>query len=313
MRTRWPIIDILCSDGWRLNSTRSPLMRWRSTLSPSSSRRSLAARMYARLMRRPSSRMMNLAPVSPGGGCGPLSTRPCSFSMLNGVTVSGNVKFSAMDHGTPSSSMPMLGSPVMTVRAEKSTRLPMRLPRMRPSLDLSRWLIDLIGRPDFCMLGGWPGSVLSKYVVMWYCTSWLNSLMMCCGAPDWSWRRSWLLARVISASLCVRSSSHRALESIITAGRTGGGGTGSTVRIIHEGRVNSVLKPSTRASSSEMRRRMSKHRSADSSWRRSPVSGPSSSFLGLGNSHMIFMPSRRYCGCGAPVASSMRLLAHMPT
>jgi len=42
-----------------------------------------------------------------------------------------------MVQGTPSSSMPMLGSPVITVRAEKSTRLPMRLPRMRPDLPFS--------------------------------------------------------------------------------------------------------------------------------------------------------------------------------
>ena len=67
------------------------------------------------------------------------------FSMLKGVTASGKVRLRAMLHGTPSSSMPMLGSPVMTVRAEKSTRLPIRLPRMRPSLPLSRWLMDLMG------------------------------------------------------------------------------------------------------------------------------------------------------------------------
>lgn len=45
-----------------------------------------------------------------------------------------------MDQGTPSSSMAMLGSPLMTVRAEKSTRLPIRLPRTRPSLPYDgRW------------------------------------------------------------------------------------------------------------------------------------------------------------------------------
>jgi hypothetical protein len=34
MRTLWPIILILCRLGCRLNSTRSPFCRWRSTLSP---------------------------------------------------------------------------------------------------------------------------------------------------------------------------------------------------------------------------------------------------------------------------------------
>jgi hypothetical protein len=50
----------------------------------------------------------------------------------------------------------MFGSPVMTVRAEKSTRLPMRLPRMRPLLPLSRSLMDLMGRPDFWLDLGMP-------------------------------------------------------------------------------------------------------------------------------------------------------------
>ena len=53
-----------------------------------------------------------------------------------------------MLHGTPSSWMLMLGSGVITVRAEKSTRLPMRLPRMRPSLAFRRAVMDLMGRPE---------------------------------------------------------------------------------------------------------------------------------------------------------------------
>ena len=67
--------------------------------------------------------------------------------MLNSLTTSGNVRFMAMRRGTPSSSMLMLGSGVMTVRAEKSTRLPMRLPRMRPSLWPKRSLMVLKRRP----------------------------------------------------------------------------------------------------------------------------------------------------------------------
>ena len=41
--------------------------------------------------------------------------------------------------------MEMFGSPEMTVRAEKSTRLPIRLPLTRPSFPFSLWLIDLMG------------------------------------------------------------------------------------------------------------------------------------------------------------------------
>jgi hypothetical protein len=73
------------------------------------------------------------------------------LSMLKGVTISGYVKFSAIDRGTPTWLMLMLGSGVITVRAEKSTRLPIRLPRIRPSFPRKRCRIDLIGRPDRCV------------------------------------------------------------------------------------------------------------------------------------------------------------------
>ena len=48
-----------------------------------------------------------------------------------------------------------------------------------------------------------------------------------------------------------------AAESIITLGLTGGGGTGSTVRIIQSGLEYLTLKPSASQSSSDMRRRIS--------------------------------------------------------
>ena len=60
MRTRWPIIDILCSEGWRLNSTMSPFWRWRSTRKPYSRWRSASRRTKRRSRRWPSSRTMNL-------------------------------------------------------------------------------------------------------------------------------------------------------------------------------------------------------------------------------------------------------------
>lgn len=68
--------------------------------------------------------------------------------MLYGVTVSGYVRFKAILQGTPSWSMLMVGSGVMTVRAEKSTRLPIKLPLIRPSFALSLLHIDLMGLPD---------------------------------------------------------------------------------------------------------------------------------------------------------------------
>ena len=76
---------------------------------------------------------------------------PPHLSMLKGVTSSGKVRFWAMLRGTPTWSMRRFGSGVMTVRPEKSTRFPIRLPRIRPSLPFRRCLIDLSGRPDFCV------------------------------------------------------------------------------------------------------------------------------------------------------------------
>ena len=43
------------------------------------------------------------------------------------------------------------------------------------------------------------------------------------------------------------------VPSIVTEGRTGGGGTGSTVRIIQSGRAYLTLKPNASQSSSLMR------------------------------------------------------------
>mgnify|MGYP006964535239 CR=1 FL=1 len=71
--------------------------------------------------------------------------------MLNGVTISGKVRFCAMVRGTPTWSIDRLGSGVITARAEKSTRFPIKLPLTRPSLLFSLCFTDLRGRPDFCM------------------------------------------------------------------------------------------------------------------------------------------------------------------
>lgn len=72
-----------------------------------------------------------------------------NLSILNGVTRSGKVIFCAMDLGTPTWSILKLGSGVMTVLAEKSTRFPIKFPLTRPSFPFSLCLTDFSGRPDF--------------------------------------------------------------------------------------------------------------------------------------------------------------------
>jgi hypothetical protein len=61
------------------------------------------------------------------------------------VTVSGKVRFIAIDFGTPSSSRLRLGSGDTTVLAEKSTRFPIIFFLNLPSFPLNRSLIDFIG------------------------------------------------------------------------------------------------------------------------------------------------------------------------
>lgn len=59
-----------------------------------------------------------------------------------------------MVRGTPTWSIDKLGSGVMTARAEKSTRFPIKFPLIRPSLLFSLCFTDFKGRPDFCMACG---------------------------------------------------------------------------------------------------------------------------------------------------------------
>ena len=98
------------------------------------------------------------------------------------------------------------GSPVMTVRAEKSTRFPIKFPRTRPSLAFNLSEMDLRGRPDFCMALGTPGSVLSITVTTWNCNIFTSSSITCAAAPDCSLRRSCAFVFTMSHNLCVTSS-----------------------------------------------------------------------------------------------------------
>jgi hypothetical protein len=62
-----------------------------------------------------------------------------------------------------------LGSAVMTVRPEKSTRFPIRLPRMRPSFPRSRWRIVLSTLPDLCFSCSELARSLSKKLAIFSC------------------------------------------------------------------------------------------------------------------------------------------------
>ena len=107
--------------------------------------------------------------LQPGYRYAPLRTRACSAVRLNSVTTSGKVSLWAMICGTPSWSRSRFGSGVMTDRAEKFTRLPLRLPRMRPSLPLIRLFTHLSARPERCCATGRPWCVLSVSTATWYC------------------------------------------------------------------------------------------------------------------------------------------------
>ena len=87
--------------------------------------------------------------------------------MFFGVTSSGIVKSLATFNGIPTWSILILGSLVITERAEKSTRLPIRLYLIRPSFALILSDIDFVGLPpvlnsDF----GKDADSLSKYVAI---------------------------------------------------------------------------------------------------------------------------------------------------
>jgi len=160
MRAMWHIMLILCRVGWRLKSTPSPSIMWRCTMSP----------LYSTMLSRSAYRSEMFSPplrsriFAPGYSSGPLRTSLVSMRRFMSFTTTGFVMFFAILRGTPSSLMERLGSGVMTDRAEKSTRLPMRLPRTRPPLPFRRSLMDLSGRPERWATGAAPGMLLSTSV-----------------------------------------------------------------------------------------------------------------------------------------------------
>ena len=123
----------------------------------------------------------------------------------------------------------------MTVRLEKSTRLPDSEPRKRPSLPFSLCVRVLSGLPERWCAWGIPETSLSKYVVVWYWSRSTRSCTMRGGVPAslLSFRR-WF-TRIISTILWVRSSSDLMPVSSIMEGRTVTGGTGSACSTNHSG------------------------------------------------------------------------------
>mgnify|MGYP000867847838 CR=1 FL=1 len=57
-----------------------------------------------------------------------------------------------------------LGSGVITLLADLSTRFPIRLPLTRPPLPFNLSLIDFNGRPERCATDATPGILLSTCV-----------------------------------------------------------------------------------------------------------------------------------------------------
>mmetsp|Transcript_8521 Transcript_8521/g.15757 ORF Transcript_8521/g.15757 Transcript_8521/m.15757 type:complete len:204 (-) Transcript_8521:41-652(-) len=130
------IIDTLWRDGCLLNNTTSPSWRCLSTISPNSRFSAMRLRFaYLSSIRAPFDFSCTI--FAPGCLFGPFLTAFLRRFMLCFVTRSGYVQIIAHSTGTPTSSTERFGSGEITVREEKSTRLPLRFPRKRPCLPLS--------------------------------------------------------------------------------------------------------------------------------------------------------------------------------
>mmetsp|Transcript_21938 Transcript_21938/g.54256 ORF Transcript_21938/g.54256 Transcript_21938/m.54256 type:complete len:285 (-) Transcript_21938:948-1802(-) len=235
MRARCAMMDILCRDGWRLNKTTSPSCRCRSTMSPNLS--SDATRRRSPYFRYCVPPLLNLTKLAPGCRFMPLRTRSRTISMLCCDTTSGYVISLATCSGTPSSSMRRFGSGEMTVRPEKSTRFPLRLPRNRPCLPLRRCTNPRSGLPGPWNCSDSPGSSELMYMAHWICRKSQFSIRLVMASPLSRPCRSTLFTSMIWMSFIVMSSSLEPdTPSISTEGRIHTGGTGRCVRMRFSGR-----------------------------------------------------------------------------
>ena len=158
--------------------------------------------------------------------------------MFCAVTCSGYVIFIAMSRGTPTSQIARFGSGEMTVRPEKFTRFPERLPRKRPCLPFSRWhspraafvlAFALFTRGSVFV----RGSSELMYSPTLSCKLSHCSITVLNEIPRSMLFSISLLRATMSLSFTVRSSSLLPIaDSICTDGRMHAGGTRRWVRII---------------------------------------------------------------------------------
>src|SRR3989344_8085091 len=151
------------------------------------------------------------------------------------VTVSATVITLAISKGTPTSFILMNGSGDTTVLAEKLTLFPARLCLILPSFPFILSVIVLRGCPDLCLAGGILVILLSKKVVIWYCSKSHKSSMITSGAPALRFSHSLWLDLMISESLCVKSSSLLSPESRVIDGLTVTLGTSNKDNTAHSG------------------------------------------------------------------------------
>mmetsp|Transcript_1228 Transcript_1228/g.3820 ORF Transcript_1228/g.3820 Transcript_1228/m.3820 type:complete len:241 (+) Transcript_1228:211-933(+) len=158
----------------------------------------------------------------------------------------------ATNCGTATWSMAKFGSGLMTVREEKSTRLPDRLPRNRPPLPLRRWQKPRTCLRD-CCTSFIPGK--SELMSIAYCSCKCSqaSLSACTSEPDAMFRSMTLFSCTISDSFMVTSSSFVPCGgSMRTDGRTHTGGASTYCVTRCSGRAFTGSSPSSRQSSSGM-------------------------------------------------------------
>mmetsp|Transcript_61869 Transcript_61869/g.108729 ORF Transcript_61869/g.108729 Transcript_61869/m.108729 type:complete len:241 (+) Transcript_61869:86-808(+) len=206
---------------------------WRSTMSPifsESAARSRSA--YCSALTWWPERTM----FAPGWRSGPLSTSFRIRSMLYWLTISGYVITLATSSGTPTWCTCRFGSGEMTVRPEKSTRFPDKLPRKRPCLPFKRWHSPRIALvPIICL--GMPGVSPLMNKATWICRYSQSSATIFIVAPFSSAIFKALFISMISCSFTVKSSSVLPPPmSCGTLGRIGTGGTGTANMISPSGR-----------------------------------------------------------------------------
>ena len=204
-----------------------------------------------------SPRTMNRAPRFRIVDSAPLAASAVSCATLCGVTRSGNVRLFATVSGTPSSRIDTCGSPVITVRAVKSVRLPIRFCLTSPCLPSMRLRIALTDLPtDADRLNPVDGAGTSEPSRRQWTLYAMSCSVTCIAtgaAPSVICRLSRPARFTMYPIVDVRSSwlTTDALSEI--AGRTCGGGMGSAVNISRRGCVNWTSKPRHKAAASSIR------------------------------------------------------------